>query len=193
MKSLLQFLLLSAIAPAALFAVATVGSPALVHLSDMDGKAMPLLREALDSGGPTGGGKPYLIPIDTNAVDTGLVHFDVLSGQIISITDTLGSASFTCKDFSGTDTIALVLKWQGNTRTDGKGVWRNIDSLELKDLGASGAAAQGVYRDTSKAVVNTGGYARLRFLLRNKLGSNANRKAVCKDAELIRRKRALYR
>ncbi len=68
-----------------------------------------------------------------------------------------------------------------------------IQLLELKDLGASGNAAQGVYRDTSKAVVNTGGYSRLRFFLRNKLATTAIRKATCKDAVLIRRKRAVYR
>lgn len=190
MKTILKTLLSAVLLPAALFAAASVGSPALIHLSDLDGKATPLLREALDSGA---GGKPYLIHMDTSEVDTGLVNFDVLSGQIISITDTLGTASFTCKDSTGTDTIAVVLKWQGNPRVDGKGVWRNIDSLELKDLAASGAAGQGVYRDTSKAVVNTGGYSRLRFFLRNKLATNANRKATCKDAVLIRRKRALYR
>lgn len=190
MKTLIKILTLAAVLPAALFAAASISSPALIHLSDMDGKATPLLREALDSGW---GSKPYLIHLDTSEIDTGYVNFDVLTGQIISIVDTLGVASFTCKDSTGTDTIAIVLKWQGNPRPDGKGVWRNIDSLELKDLGASGAAAQGVYRDTSKVVVNSGGYSRLRFFLRNKLATNANRKATCKDAVLIRRKRALYR
>jgi hypothetical protein len=181
---LLALFLLPALLHAAL---GTVGNPTLVHVSDQ-GIAQPVLRDALDSGKGS-----YLIHLDTSEVDTGVVNFDVLTGQIYSITDTIGSVSFTCKDSTGTDTIAIVMKWQGNPRPDGRGVWRNIDSLELKDLGAASAAAQGIYRDTSKAVVNTGGYCRLRFFLRNKLASNVNRKATCKDAVLIRRKRAAYR
>jgi hypothetical protein len=187
MKTLYSFLLAAVLLPAALFGAASVGSPKLIHLPD-NGVALPILREALDSGKGS-----YLIQLDTSEVDTGYINIDVLDGQIYSITDTVGLASFTCKDSTGTDTIAIVLKWQANPRPDGKGVWRNIDSLELKDLAASGAAGQGVYRDTNKVVVNTGGYSLFRFFLKNKLATNANRKATCKDAVLIRRKRAAYR
>ncbi len=188
----LIYTLVLALLPAAIMGAATVQRPALVHLTDLDGKAQPILREALDSGS-SGGPKPYLIQLDTSEVDTGLININVLDGQIYSIADTIGVASLTCKDSTGTDTIAIVLKWQGNPRADGRGVWRNLDSLELKDLGASGNAAQGVYRDTTKAVVNNGGYSLYRFFLRNKLASNVNRKATCKDVMLIRRKRAAFR
>lgn len=188
MKYFYSALLALAIMAGSLFGAASVGNPALVRLSDLDGKAQPILREALDSGRGS-----YLIHLDTSEVDTGYVHLDVLTGQIYSIVDTIGSVSLTCKDSTGTDTIAIVLKWQGNPRVDGKGVWRNLDSLELKDLGASGATAQGVYRDTSKVVVNNGGYSRYRFFLRNKLATTAIRKATCKDVMLIRRKRGTYR
>lgn len=169
---------------------ASVTNPVLLHLTNL-GQVQPLLRESFDSSTTTHG--TYVINLDTGEIDTGFIHLDILGAPIFTITDTLGSVGFTCKDSTGTDTIAVILKWQGNARLDGKGVWRNIDSLELKDLGASGAAAQGVYRDTTKYLVNTGGFSRFRFFLRNKLLTNANRKATCKDAYFMRRQRAGYR
>jgi hypothetical protein len=172
-------------------AAATVARPALVHLSD-NGMAIPIMREALDSG-TAGGPKPYLIVLDTTEVDTGYINVDILPGSIYSVTDTIGVVSYTCKDSTGTDTLAIVMKWQGNPRPDGKGVWANVDSTELKDLGASGAAGNGVYTNKTAVVVNSGGYSLFRFFLKNKLAANANRKSTCKDALLIRRHRAAFR
>lgn len=169
---------------------ASVANPYVLDLQTMGGKVWPLLRESFDSGNSH---KPYLIHLDTTEVDTGYMWINVLQRPIFTWTDTVGVVSFTCKDSTGTDTIAIVLKWQGNTRPDGKGVWANVDSIELKDLAASGAAGQGVYRDTSKVVTTTGRYTMLRFFLRNKLASNANRKATCKDALFFTRPRAGYR
>lgn len=191
MKTLKSTLLALAVMAGAIYGAASVSAPALIHLSDLDGKAQPILREALDSG--RGWNGAYLIHLDTLEADTGYINLNVLTGQIYSITDTIGTATMTCKDSTGTDTVAVILKWQGNTRVDGRGVWRNLDSLELKNLGAASAAAQGIYRDTTKAVVNSGGYPRFRFILRNKLATSVNNKATCKDVQLVRRKRAAFR
>lgn len=187
MKKLIMFFMACLLALSSLaFGAASVKNPALVRLPD-NGVAIPILRESLDSGSS---GKPYLIHLDTSEIDTGYIILDILNSTIYSIIDTVGVVSMTCRDSTGTDTIATMLKWQANTRPDGKGAWKNLDSLEQKDLGASGAAAQGIFRDTAKAVVLTGNYSALRFFLRNKLATNANRKSTCKDVMLIRRPRA---
>lgn len=169
---------------------ASVANPYTLDLFKMEGKLFPILRESFDSGSRH---QPYLIHLDTGETDTGYIRVNLLQRPIFTWTDTVGNVSLTCKDSTGTDTIAIILKWQGNTRPDGLGVWANLDSLELKDLAASGAAGQGVYRDTTKVLAVSGRYVLLRFLLRNKLLANVNRKATCKDVLFFTRPRAGYR
>lgn len=167
---------------------ASVANPQVLYLDNI-GIDIPALRETLDSGK----GNPYSIVLDTLETDTGYVEFNLLRKPIFTHTDTLGTLSFTCKDSTGTDTLAIIGKWMGNPRCDGKGKWDNVDSTELKDLGASGNAAQGVYTTKRAYVVNTGGFCLYRFFLRNKLNANANRKSTCKDVIFSSRPRAGFR
>jgi hypothetical protein len=194
MKTLTNTLFLSLLLSCLAFG-ATVGKPALVHLNET-GSAYPTQRESFDSAVGGGASKPYLIHIDTSEIDTGLQLFHVLGSPVLTATDTIGVFSFTCKDSTGSDTVNVVAKWQGNPRCDGAGKWDNIDSVTY--VGATSATANvpipasSSYANKSKVVVNTGGYCAYRFYLRNPM-TTAARKATCKDAVLIHRRRGIAR
>jgi hypothetical protein len=165
---------------------ASVRYPATTHLGN-EGKAHPATRDNPST----------VVYLDTSEIDTGHFIFHALGSPIFTHIDTLGVFSFACKDSTGTDTLNIIGKWQGNPRCeDGQGVWENVDSVTY--VGATSAAANpGIpasssYANKSKVVVNTGGYCRYRFYLRNPF-TTAARKAVCKDAVLIERPRAGYR
>lgn len=111
---------------------------------------------------PVMGNTVLPINLDSSEVDTG-VNVRLSRLAVFGNADTVGTASVTCKDSSGTDSIAVVMRWQGSMVPDGTGTWANIDSVELKDL-----ASPGVYTSTTKAVKNTAGYQVLRFSIRNK-------------------------
>lgn len=168
---------------------ASVSKPALIHLGD-EGKAHPTQREKLDSSN----GSAIAIVLDTLETDTGYIHFNVLGSTIYSFVDTLGVFSYTCKDSTGNDSIEVVGKWMGNPRCDGLGTWENVDSVTLVMAASasvhSGASISNVYTNKRGYVVNTGGFCRYKFHLRNRLLGNANRKATCKDAVFIERPRS---
>jgi hypothetical protein len=157
----------------AAFAKATVPYP------DRDftgGKSIGLL-------GATPGAEPApieWISMDALENDTSKYHYQLLNKPVVTFNDTIGFVHFACKDFAGTDTLAVKLKWQGNSRADGASVWANMDSVTLKDLAANGNAAYGVLTNaTPTAVVNSKGYAAIRFILTNILPTNATQKAAC--------------
>lgn len=171
---------------------ASVKNPVLKHLGN-DGQAHTTQREALDSGSGSAA-KPYLIHLDTTEIDTGYVLFHVLNSPIYAINDTLGVFSFTCKDSTGADTTNVIGKWTASPRCDGKGVFENLDSVTYK--GATSAVAEAgtpissSYTNKRAYVVNTGGFCSYRFYLRNPLtGGSGARKATCKDAVFIERRR----
>lgn len=166
---------------------ASVKNPVTIRLTN-EGGAFPVMRESLDSGRGSGS---YLIHLDAAKVDTGWVQFNVLKSGIYSTTDTIGVASMTCKDSTGTDTASVILRWQGNPRPDGNGVWEKMDSVNYIGSTVSSIAGipiSNIFANKRKEVVNTGGYSLIRFNLRN-VGASGILKATCKDVVLIRRER----
>lgn len=170
---------------AAITQAATVVSPII---DGNKGQSIPLF-------GPSPNGEPIMgkyVYLDTMEVDTSKYVYRLTDKPVWAIVDTIGYVHFACKDSTGTDTLAIKLKWQGNALADGSGVWANIDSVTLKDLGASGNAAQGVLTNaTATPVVNSKAYMSIRFMFTNILGSNANRKSACLAPVLNRHPRFL--
>lgn len=157
-----------------------------------------LLRENVATSIPLLGATPNDEPVRWNWIsmdalenDTSRYYYRILDRPIRSATDTIGFVHFACKDFAGTDTVAVKLKWQGNAFADGSlGVWADMDSVTIKDLGAFGNAANGVLTNaTPTPVVNSKAYAAIRFILINPLPTNATEKAACKAPELNTRPR----
>lgn len=184
MKTAYLFLTLLVLAAGAFGA--TVSTPALKHLAN-EGVSHAATRDNAST----------VVYLDTSEIDTGHVIFNVLGSPIFTHVDTVGVFSFACKDSTGTDTLNIIGKWQGNPRCEpGAGVWENVDSVTYVGATAAGASASvpssASYANKSKVVVNNGGYCRFRFFFRNPF-TTAARKAVCKDAVLIERPRAGYR
>ncbi len=124
------------------------------------------------------------INLDTMELNTGSVVFNLSGSPVVSMLDTIGTASMWCRDSSGTDTTAVVLKWQGNSRPDGKATWENIDSVEVKDITSTLTVGKAAVVNS-----NTKAYQAIRFIIRNKLGTAVGRKAMCKDVLLSKRPR----
>lgn len=179
-KTLLFALLVLAL-PEFILALGTPAKPTMLHL-DNRGTVLPILRDGLDSG--TGKGR-YLIHLDTGEVDTGVILLNILGRPIKSYTDTIGALSISFRDSNGTDTNSVVLKWQGNSLPDGKGVWVNMDSITCT-VPTTNTAGNWLAR-RGLVVVDSAKYTAIRFFARNALGSSVNRKSSIKDAVLISR------
>lgn len=125
------------------------------------------------------------INLDTMESNTSTIKILMGKKSYRSFTDTIGVASLWCKDSTGTDTGAVVLKWQGNTRPDGLATWENIDSTEANGYTST-------YVVSRKVVVNSNAYQALRFTIRNKLGTSVGRKGTCQHVGLATRQRGSF-
>lgn len=145
-----------------------------VYLKDNVGNSRPVMA---NTSAP--------VYLDSSEIDTSEIQFDMTDRPTSNYADTVGIAFMRCKDSSGTDTTAGLLKWQMNPcQRNGTcdATWDNIDSVAI-------LVAGGVLTQTSKPVINTKSYMRLRFILRNQSAPDVAKKSKCDNILLNSRKR----
>lgn len=187
MKIKYLFFIILSFASLALAQNATVGKPKLTHL-DNKGATLPILRDNLENSSGR-----VVIYLDTMETDTGRVILNVLERPVRVFPDTIATLSMSCKDSTGSDTGSVVLKWKGNPLPDGRGEWSNVDSstLAIPTAASASTSERGWTKLSAYLIASTGQHASFKFYARNALGSNANRKMMCKDAVAIVRPRTV--
>lgn len=141
---------------------------------------------------PLFGSQPNGVPsmsatvnLDTSEIDTSYYFYDLIDKPTTSHTDTVGWVHFSVKDSTGSDSAAARVVWWGNSRSDGLGVWSQIDSVTKGPTGSATVYAAA----TPTAVINSKGYMAIRFTLSNPLHFAVAQKCVVKDIVFNRRPR----